>query len=287
MPGAPVAEAVFADLAAAHREAARSRAHARARHHARRRRRRERGLRRHEDAEGRGARLDVAARPPARGRDAGRRGRRDPPDQRRPGASTRSSCSTPRRRRSTSTPRCMEVDPDKDVDGMHPVNLGRLALSMPGPVPCTPAGIEALLAHYEIPVAGRDVCVLGRGATLGRPLALLLSQKRPTANAAVTVVHTGVPDWPKLHAAGRHRRGRGGRARHPAARAHHARRAWWSAAACATRARSCCPTSTSAARRSPAGSRRASAASARPPSRCCSATPSKRPSGASAAGVTA
>jgi methylenetetrahydrofolate dehydrogenase (NADP+)/methenyltetrahydrofolate cyclohydrolase len=91
----------------------------------------------------------------------------------------------------------MEVDPDKDVDGMHPLNLGRLALSMPGPVPCTPAGIEALLAYYEIPVAGRDVCVLGRGATLGRPLALLLSQKRPTANAAVTVVHTGVPDWPK------------------------------------------------------------------------------------------
>ena len=91
----------------------------------------------------------------------------------------------------------MEVDPDKDVDGMHPLNLGRLALSMPGPVPCTPAGIETLLAYYEIPVAGRDVCVLGRGATLGRPLALLLSQKRPTANAAVTVVHTGVPDWPK------------------------------------------------------------------------------------------
>ncbi len=91
----------------------------------------------------------------------------------------------------------MEVDPDKDVDGMHPLNLGRLALSMPGPVPCTPAGIEALLAFYEIPVAGRDVCVLGRGATLGRPLALLLSQKRPTANAAVTVVHTGGPDWPE------------------------------------------------------------------------------------------
>ena len=54
-----------------------------------------------------------------------------------------------------------------------------------------------MLAYYEIPVAGRDVCVLGRGTTLGRPLALLLSQKRPTANAAVTVVHTGVPDWPK------------------------------------------------------------------------------------------
>ncbi len=90
----------------------------------------------------------------------------------------------------------LEIDPDKDVDGLHPLNLGRLALSMPGPVPCTPAGIEALLAHHGVPVAGRDVVVLGRGTTLGRPLALLLSQKRPTANAAVTVVHTGVPDWP-------------------------------------------------------------------------------------------
>jgi methylenetetrahydrofolate dehydrogenase (NADP+)/methenyltetrahydrofolate cyclohydrolase len=91
----------------------------------------------------------------------------------------------------------LEMDPDKDVDGLHPVNLGRLALGVPGPVPCTPAGIEALLAHYEIPVSGRDVVILGRGFTLGRPLSMLLSQKRPTANAAVTVVHTGVPDWPR------------------------------------------------------------------------------------------
>ncbi|MET0422976.1 MAG: bifunctional 5,10-methylenetetrahydrofolate dehydrogenase/5,10-methenyltetrahydrofolate cyclohydrolase, partial [Actinoplanes sp.] len=87
------------------------------------------------------------------------------------------------------------LDPDKDVDGMHPLNMGRLALGMPGPLPCTPAGIEALLAHYDIPVAGREVVILGRGATLGRPLAMLLAQKRPTANAAVTVVHTGVEDW--------------------------------------------------------------------------------------------
>jgi methylenetetrahydrofolate dehydrogenase (NADP+)/methenyltetrahydrofolate cyclohydrolase len=90
----------------------------------------------------------------------------------------------------------LEMDPDKDVDGLHPVNLGRLALGVPGPVPCTPAGIEALLAHYEIPVSGREVVILGRGFTLGRPLSMLLSQKRPTANAAVTVVHTGVPNWP-------------------------------------------------------------------------------------------
>jgi methylenetetrahydrofolate dehydrogenase (NADP+)/methenyltetrahydrofolate cyclohydrolase len=91
----------------------------------------------------------------------------------------------------------MEMDPAKDVDGLHPVNMGRLALGMPGPVPCTPAGIEALLAHYERNISGKEVVILGRGTTLGRPLALLLSQKRPTANAAVTVVHTGVPDWPR------------------------------------------------------------------------------------------
>ena len=89
------------------------------------------------------------------------------------------------------------MDPDKDVDGMHPVNLGRLTLGMPGPQPCTPAGIEALLAFYEIPVAGQEVVILGRGATLGRPLGIMLSQKRPTANAAVTMVHTGVKDWPR------------------------------------------------------------------------------------------
>jgi methylenetetrahydrofolate dehydrogenase (NADP+)/methenyltetrahydrofolate cyclohydrolase len=91
----------------------------------------------------------------------------------------------------------LTVDPDKDVDGMHPLNLGRMSVGLPGPLPCTPAGIEALLAHYEIPVAGHEVVILGRGATIGRPLAMMLAQKRPTANAAVTVVHTGVPDWPR------------------------------------------------------------------------------------------
>jgi len=86
------------------------------------------------------------------------------------------------------------MDPAKDVDGLHPVNLGRLVLQAPGPRPCTPAGIQAMLAHYGIDVAGREVCILGRGPTLGRPLALLLSLKEAGANAAVTVVHTGVPD---------------------------------------------------------------------------------------------
>lgn len=90
----------------------------------------------------------------------------------------------------------MAIDPDKDVDGIHPTNMGRMALGVPGPVSCTPAGIEALLAYYEIPVSGRNVVIVGRGVTIGRPLSLLLSQKRPTANAAVTVVHTGVPNWP-------------------------------------------------------------------------------------------
>ncbi|MBX7267031.1 bifunctional 5,10-methylenetetrahydrofolate dehydrogenase/5,10-methenyltetrahydrofolate cyclohydrolase [Micromonospora sp. Llam7] len=89
------------------------------------------------------------------------------------------------------------LDPDSDVDGMHPVNMGRLALGLPGPLPCTPAAIEALLAYHGVSVAGREVVVLGRGATLGRPLAMLLAQKRPTADAAVTVVHTGVADWPR------------------------------------------------------------------------------------------
>lgn len=89
----------------------------------------------------------------------------------------------------------MAVDPDKDVDGMHPTNVGRLALGITGPVSCTPAGIEAILAHYEVPVAGKHVVIVGRGVTIGRPLSILLSQKRPTANAAVTMVHTGVPDW--------------------------------------------------------------------------------------------
>lgn len=84
--------------------------------------------------------------------------------------------------------------PEKDGDGLHPENLGRLVLQEPGPVPATPAGIREMLLHYGIPVEGREVVVVGRGPTLGRPLALLLSQKAPGANAAVTVVHTGVSD---------------------------------------------------------------------------------------------
>jgi methylenetetrahydrofolate dehydrogenase (NADP+)/methenyltetrahydrofolate cyclohydrolase len=88
----------------------------------------------------------------------------------------------------------LAVDPDKDVDGLHPVNLGRLVMGVPGPLPCTPAGIVELLGHYGVPVEGRHVVVIGRGLTIGRPLALLLALKRPGCNAAVTVVHTGVAD---------------------------------------------------------------------------------------------
>ena len=88
----------------------------------------------------------------------------------------------------------MAVDPDKDVDGLHPVNLGRLVMGRPGPLPCTPAGIVELLSAHDVPVEGRHVVVIGRGLTIGRPLALLLAMKRPGCNAAVTVVHTGVAD---------------------------------------------------------------------------------------------
>lgn len=86
------------------------------------------------------------------------------------------------------------VDPDKDVDGLHPANLGRLVMGVPGPLPCTPAGIVELLAAYDVAVEGRHVVVVGRGLTIGRPLALLLALRRPGCNAAVTVVHTGVAD---------------------------------------------------------------------------------------------
>jgi methylenetetrahydrofolate dehydrogenase (NADP+)/methenyltetrahydrofolate cyclohydrolase len=88
----------------------------------------------------------------------------------------------------------LAVDPKKDVDGLHPVNLGRLVMGAPSPLPCTPAGIVELLASYDVPVEGRHVVVIGRGLTIGRPLALLLASKRSNCNAAVTVVHTGVAD---------------------------------------------------------------------------------------------
>lgn len=84
------------------------------------------------------------------------------------------------------------MDSDKDADGLHPTNLGKLVLQQEGPVPCTPAGIQAMLSHHGLDIAGKSVVIVGRGPTLGRPLALLLAAKADGANAAVTVVHTGV-----------------------------------------------------------------------------------------------
>jgi len=88
----------------------------------------------------------------------------------------------------------LRVDPEKDVDGLHPTNLGRLVMGVPGPLPCTPAGIVELLSAYHVPVEGKHVVIIGRGLTIGRPLALLMAMRRPGCNAAVTVVHTGVED---------------------------------------------------------------------------------------------
>lgn len=88
----------------------------------------------------------------------------------------------------------LEVEPAKDADGLHPINLGKLVQGRDAPIACTPRGIQVLLEYYDIPIAGRHVVIVGRGLTIGRPLANLLTLKRPSANAAVTVVHTGVSD---------------------------------------------------------------------------------------------
>lgn len=88
----------------------------------------------------------------------------------------------------------LAMDPAKDADGIHPASLGKLVLQEEGPVPATPAGIREMFVHYGIDIGGRHVVIVGRGPTLGRPLALLLTLKQPGANAAVTVVHTGVAD---------------------------------------------------------------------------------------------
>ncbi|HET7246734.1 MAG TPA: bifunctional methylenetetrahydrofolate dehydrogenase/methenyltetrahydrofolate cyclohydrolase [Streptosporangiaceae bacterium] len=84
------------------------------------------------------------------------------------------------------------MDPAKDADGLHPVNLGRLVLGEPGPLPCTPRGIVELLRHFDVPIAGADVTVIGRGITVGRSLGLLLTRR--SENATVTLCHTGTKD---------------------------------------------------------------------------------------------
>jgi methylenetetrahydrofolate dehydrogenase (NADP+) / methenyltetrahydrofolate cyclohydrolase len=84
------------------------------------------------------------------------------------------------------------IDPAKDADGLQPVNLGRLVLGEPGPLPCTPKGIVELLRRYDVPIAGADVTIIGRGITVGRALGLLLTRR--SENATVTQCHTGTKD---------------------------------------------------------------------------------------------
>ena len=84
------------------------------------------------------------------------------------------------------------INPDKDADGLHPMNLGRLVAGYAAPLPCTPRGIVELINHYKIPLAGAEVVVIGRGLTVGRPLGLLLTRK--AENATVTLTHTGTKD---------------------------------------------------------------------------------------------
>ncbi len=91
------------------------------------------------------------------------------------------------------------IDPDKDADGLHPVNLGKLVLNVSGeiksPLPCTPMGIVELLRRYNIDLAGKEVAVIGRGITVGRPLGLLLSRK--SIDATVTLLHSGSKNVPE------------------------------------------------------------------------------------------
>jgi methylenetetrahydrofolate dehydrogenase (NADP+)/methenyltetrahydrofolate cyclohydrolase len=84
------------------------------------------------------------------------------------------------------------IDPAKDADGLHPMNLGRLVAGYDAPLPCTPRGIVELLSHYKVPLNGAEVVVIGRGLTVGRPLGLLLTRKQE--NATVTLTHTGTKD---------------------------------------------------------------------------------------------
>jgi methylenetetrahydrofolate dehydrogenase (NADP+)/methenyltetrahydrofolate cyclohydrolase len=84
------------------------------------------------------------------------------------------------------------VDPAKDVDGLHPVNLGKLVLGEPGPLPCTPVGVIELLRRHEVEIQGAEVVVVGRGITVGRPLGLLLTRR--TENATATLCHTRTRD---------------------------------------------------------------------------------------------
>jgi methylenetetrahydrofolate dehydrogenase (NADP+)/methenyltetrahydrofolate cyclohydrolase len=88
------------------------------------------------------------------------------------------------------------IDPAKDADGLHPMNLGKLVLNEPAPLPCTPRGIVHLLRRFDVPIASAHVVVIGRGVTVGRPMGLLLTRR--SENATVTLCHTGTRDLPAL-----------------------------------------------------------------------------------------
>ncbi len=88
----------------------------------------------------------------------------------------------------------LRVDPGKDVDGFHPVNLGRLLAGNPGFIPCTPKGVIRLLQHYGLPTAGKSVAMVGRSVIVGRPLAQLLALKGEMGDATVTLCHSATPD---------------------------------------------------------------------------------------------
>jgi methylenetetrahydrofolate dehydrogenase (NADP+) / methenyltetrahydrofolate cyclohydrolase len=90
------------------------------------------------------------------------------------------------------------IDPSKDVDGFHPVNLGMLLAGEPRYIPCTPKGVTELLAHYKVPVEGRNIAIVGRSVIVGRPLSMLLSMKSDFGNATVTLCHSRTKNLPEV-----------------------------------------------------------------------------------------
>ncbi len=91
-----------------------------------------------------------------------------------------------------------ELDPQKDVDGFHPENIGKLAAGIPQFIPCTPKGVMRIFEHYNIELSGKQVVVVGRSNIVGRPLSILTSLKSRSANATTTICHSGTPDIPKI-----------------------------------------------------------------------------------------
>lgn len=92
----------------------------------------------------------------------------------------------------------MAIDPDKDVDGFHPTNVGKMALDLPTFLPATPYGIMELLERYKVPTSGKNVVVIGRSHIVGRPMSILMSQKRPAGDATVTVAHSRTKNLKEL-----------------------------------------------------------------------------------------